>query len=76
IKLYVPSDKNEQIKISKFIELFEKKIDTCKLKLETLKKYKKGLAKVAIKDTINYWKNGIGNASDLSNYLKEINEYS
>ncbi|MDP4043232.1 hypothetical protein, partial [Mycoplasmopsis arginini] len=42
IKLYVPSDKNEQIKISKFIELFEKKIDTCKLKLETLKKYKKG----------------------------------
>ncbi|MDP4043250.1 hypothetical protein, partial [Mycoplasmopsis arginini] len=43
IKLYVPSDKNEQIKISKFIELFEKKIDTCKLKLETLKKYKKGL---------------------------------
>ncbi|MDP4043252.1 hypothetical protein, partial [Mycoplasmopsis arginini] len=43
IKLYVPSDKNEQIKISKFIELFEKKIDTCKLKLETLKKYKKGM---------------------------------
>ncbi|MBP3200927.1 MAG: hypothetical protein J6M39_04710, partial [Lachnospiraceae bacterium] len=41
-----------------------------------LKKYKKGLAKEAIKDTINYWKNGVGNAIDLSNYLIEVNELS
>lgn len=45
IKLYVPTNKIEQLKIAKFIELLQEKIDISKAKLETLKKYKKGLQK-------------------------------
>ncbi len=74
-KIMVPSF-GEQKQISHFFTIIDNKIEILINKISTLKKYKKGLAKVAIKDTINYWKNGIGNASDLSNYLKEINEYS
>ncbi|MDP4043251.1 hypothetical protein, partial [Mycoplasmopsis arginini] len=73
--IYYPTNE-EQVKIGSFLDLIDSKIRIVDSKISTLKKYKKGLAKVAIKDTINYWKNGIGNASDLSNYLKEINEYS
>ena len=75
IKIYIPLDE-EQDKISIFLQLVDKKIDLIESKLVTLKKYKKGLAKEAIKETINYWKFGIGKALDLSNYLVEINEYS
>lgn len=75
LHFYYPS-KEEQIKIANFLEYIDKKIILTNNKLDILKKYKKGLAKEAIKDTILYWKNGIGNATALSNYLTEINEYS
>ena len=71
-----PNSIDEQQKI---VDLFAKiniKINLIESKISTLKKYKKGLAKEAIKETINYWKFGIGKALDLSNYLVEINEYS
>ena len=43
IKLYVPTNKIEQLKIAKFIELVQMKIDVTRAKYDTLKKYKKGL---------------------------------
>lgn len=67
---------DEQNKIANFLLSVDERIKLIKRKISTLKKYKKGLAKEAIKDTIDYWKLGIGNASELSNYLKEKNEYS
>ena len=74
-KIYVP-DYNYQVKLSKMFDVVESKILAIESKINILKKYKKGLAKEAIKETINYWKFGIGKALDLSNYLVEINEYS
>jgi type I restriction enzyme S subunit len=49
IKLYVPTNKIEQLKIAKFIELIQEKIDISKAKLEALKKYKEGLENYAYK---------------------------
>ena len=66
----------EQNKIACFLSALDGKIQTIDKKISVLKKYKKGLAREAIKDTIFYWKNGAGNATALSNYLTEINEYS
>ena len=75
INIIIPNI-DEQKKIYYFFNLLEKKISNINEKITILKKYKKGLAKEAIKDTIFYWKNGAGNATALSNYLTEINEYS
>ncbi|MBP3200926.1 restriction endonuclease subunit S [Pseudobutyrivibrio sp.] len=49
IKLYVPTNKIEQLKIAKFIELLQEKIDSSKAKLEALKKYKKGISNRLLK---------------------------
>ena len=65
----------EQKKIVDFINLLNKKIRLISSKLESLKKYKEGIKKYVMKDTIKFWKTGIGNAIELKNYLFEKNEY-
>ena len=75
IKIFVPSEE-EQSDISKLIIVINKKINNLESKISTLKKYKKGLSKIAIKDSVNNWiyKNESGTA--LGTFLREINEYS
>lgn len=65
-----------QHKISFFLSLIDKKISLIKNKVNILKKYKKGLKKLAIKDSIDYWKGLKNNACYLSDFLTEIKEYS
>ena len=66
----------ESEKLSNLLSLLERKITIARSKYETLKKYKKGLSKIAIKDSVNNWiyKNESGTA--LGTFLREINEYS
>lgn len=73
-KLFLPC-KEEQNKLIKFFDLLELKIDILRSKIQTLKKYKEGIKKYVMKDTIKFWKTGIGNAIELKNYLFEKNEY-
>ena len=49
IKINTPKNENEQIKISKFLDLINKKINIISSKLNTLKKYKEGLLNLLIK---------------------------
>ena len=65
----------EQKQIGLFFELIESKITNISKKINILKKYKKGIKKYVMKDTIKFWKTGIGNAIELKNYLIEKNEY-
>ena len=53
IKINIPSNEKEQIKISKFLNLINKKINIISAKLNTLKKYKKGYSKSVIKSCSN-----------------------
>lgn len=73
-KIFIPK-LDEQKKISMFFTIIDKKIDVINSKLSILKKYKKGIKKYVMKDTIKFWKTGIGNAIELKNYLIEKNEY-
>lgn len=74
LEFYYPEIDEQRI-IGTFLQLFDRKIDILSNKIETLKKYKKGIKKYVMKDTIKFWKTGIGNAIELKNYLIEKNEY-
>ena len=65
----------EQYYISTFLKNLTKKTDIVLNKIAILKKYKEGIKKYVMKDTIKFWKTGIGNAIELKNYLFEKNEY-
>ena len=65
----------EQYYISTFLKKLTKKTDIVLKKIDILKKYKEGIKKYVMKDTIKFWKTGIGNAIELKNYLFEKNEY-
>lgn len=65
----------EQNKINDFLEKIDTKINLINDKISILKKYKEGIKKYVMKDTIKFWKTGIGNAIELKNYLFEKNEY-
>ena len=65
----------EQYYISTFLKKLTKKMDIVLKKINILKKYKEGIKKYVMKDTIKFWKAGIGNAIELKNYLFEKNEY-
>ena len=75
LDFYYPNNEIQD-KISTFLDAIDKKIELLTLKIETLKKYKKGLSEIAIKDSVNNWiyKNESGTA--LGTFLREINEYS
>ena len=73
-KIFIPK-LDEQKKIAMFFTTIDKKIDVINSKLSILKKYKEGIKKYVMKDTIKFWKTGIGNAIELKNYLFEKNEY-
>ena len=66
---------NIQSKLINYMEIIDKKIRLSSEKLTLLKKYKEGIKKYVIKETVKYWKTGVGNARYLSTYLKEVNEY-
>ena len=68
-------NKLEQIKIALFLSLIDSKIELINDKINILKKYKEGIKKYVIKNTIKFWKTGIGTAIELKNYLIEKNEY-
>lgn len=74
LTIYYPS-LAEQYYISTFLKKLTKKIDIVLKKIDVLKKYKKGIKKYVMKDTIKFWKTGIGNAIELKKYLIEKNEY-
>ena len=74
LDIYYPN-LNEQHKISCFLNQIDRKIDVFCSKIAILKKYKEGIKKYVMKDTIKFWKTGIGNAIELKNYLFEKNEY-
>ena len=73
-KIVIPK-LDEQKKIAMFFTIIDKKIDVINSKLSILKKYKEGIKKYVMKDTIKFWKTGIGNAIELKKYLIEKNEY-
>ena len=73
-KIFIPK-LDEQKKIAMFFTIIDKKIDVINSKIAILKKYKEGIKKYVMKDTIKFWKTGIGNAIELKNYLFEKNEY-
>ena len=71
---YPVNKKEQEMIVNLFNNLEEKKL-LIERKISILKKYKEGIKKYVIKDTIKYWKTGIGNAICLSSYLTEVNEY-
>lgn len=75
IRIFKPHTLEEQCKISNFLELIYAKEKIINRKINILKKYKEGIKKYVMKDTIKFWKTGIGNAIELKNYLFEKNEY-
>ena len=66
----------EQEKISKFLLLLYKKIELMESKITILKKYKKGIKKFVVKDSVRYWKNTSLSGINLMNFLVEIKEYN
>lgn len=50
ININVPSSRNEQIKIAKFLTLLDKKLDLLSNKIEALKKYKEGLVNICFSE--------------------------
>lgn len=66
----------EQSKITRFLDLLYRKIELIEAKINTLKKYKKGIKKIVVKNSIKYWKNTSLNGINLMNYLVEIKEYN
>lgn len=75
IRIFKPHTLEEQCKISKFLESIYAKEKIINKKINILKKYKEGIKKYVMKDTIKFWKTGIGNAIELKNFLFEKNEY-
>lgn len=73
-RIFIPN-LNYQKNIIGLFKIVDKKIDIINSKLSILKKYKEGIKKYVIKDTIRFWKTGTGNASELKKYLFEKNEY-
>lgn len=70
-----PQNKSEQFMIVNFFNKIEAKKAILEKKIDILKKYKEGIKKYVMKDTIKFWKTGIGNAIELKNFLFEKNEY-
>ena len=67
---------DEQNKIVNFLDLIQRKIDILESKISILKKYKKGIKKIVVKDSVKYWKNTSLNGINLMNFLVEIKEYN
>jgi len=72
--IYIPNEL-ERNKIITLLNIFSRKIELLEAKISILKKYKKGIKKIAVKDSINYWKNNSIDAINLGDFLEEIKEY-
>lgn len=70
---YIP-DLKEQKKTWLLFNQLLKKITITEQKINILKKYKEGLAKFAIKESIILWKYKVGNENKLKDFLIEENE--
>lgn len=68
--------KNEQEKIVNFLELIDKKINLVEAKISILKKYKKGIKKIVVKDSVRFWQKEYSNAIKLMEFLTEIKEFN
>jgi len=75
ISLFIPNYL-EQEKISKFLLLLYKKIEVLESKISILKKYKKGIKKIVVKDSVKFWKKEYSNAIKLMDFLTEIKEFN
>ena len=70
-----PHSTEEQEKIVKLLREVDAKKEFIERKIEILKKYKKGLAKTIMKDTIKEWLNKSEKGVELGSFLEERDEY-
>ena len=69
INMMISPSREEQMKISHFLNLIFSKIKYLERKIDVLKKYKEGLALKILKSTIDNWKNKSIYGTKLSHFL-------